>query len=114
MMRKFGNKNLVRAAILKAAFENSIQIHRIEVMPEHVHLLATLPKGMTDSKAFNLLKGRSAYLIFKNKKKFMFRYPRRHFWSAGGCAITVGYNSYDKTNNYLISQRNHHSSKHQH
>ena len=57
MMGKLENKKLVEAAIRKAAFEHRIQIHFISVMPEHVHLLVTFPHGMTDSKAFQLLKG---------------------------------------------------------
>ena len=81
MMGKYGNKNLVGAAIRKAAHEHGIVIHYLAVMPDHVHSLATLPHGMTDSKALNLLKGRSAYIIFRVKEKFRLRYPQGHFWS---------------------------------
>jgi putative transposase len=92
MMRKFEHKNLAEAAIRKSAYENNITIHTISVMPDHVHILVTLPRGMNESKALQFLKGRSAYLIFKNHERFRLRYPQGHFWSAGGCAITVGYN----------------------
>ena len=60
MMRKLENKNLVDAAIRKAAKEHKIIIHELSVMPDHIHLLVSLPNGMTDSKALNLLKGGSA------------------------------------------------------
>jgi putative transposase len=108
MMKKFSSKNLVQAAIRKAACAHKIKIHVMEVMPDHIHLLVTLPKGMTDSKALNLIKGKSAYIIFRNKPKFRLRYPKGHFWSRGGCAITVGYNSFDKTSKYIESQAEHH------
>ncbi len=109
MMRKLENKNLVEAAIRKAANEHNIKIHHISVLPDHLHLLATLPKGMTDSKAFQLLKGRSAYLIFRNKEKTRLRYPKGHFWSPGGCAVTVGYNDLTPMVNYIESQEEHHA-----
>ena len=109
MMREFGHKNLVVAAIRKAATEHGIAVHELEVMPDHVHLLAVLPGGMTDSEAFRLLKGRSAYLIFRNKPHDRLRYPRGHFWSPGGCAVTVGHSDYDKTKQYIQAQDAHHA-----
>ncbi|MFH1591236.1 MAG: IS200/IS605 family transposase, partial [archaeon] len=84
MMRKPENKSLVAAAIRKAAFEHGIKVLVLSVMPDHVHCMVQLPRGMTDIRAFMLLKGRSAYLIFRNKEKIRLRYPRGHFWSPGG------------------------------
>ena len=109
MMRKFEHKNLAQAAIRKAAFEHGIKIHLISIMPDHVHLLATLPRGTDERKALFLLKGRSAYLIFKNHERFRLRYPQGHFWSAGGCAITVGYNDLTSMTSYIENQEHHHS-----
>ena len=108
MMKKFGNKNLVAAAIRKSASEQGIQIHYLEVLPDHVHLLATFPRGVDDSKAFNILKGRSSYLLFRHKPKFRLRYPKGHFWSPGGCAVTVGYNDLNSMIEYIENQRIHH------
>lgn len=70
MMQKYENKNIVAAAIRKEASEHGVQVHYLKVLPEHIHTLVTLPHGMDDSKAFNLLKGRSAYIIFRVKEKF--------------------------------------------
>ena len=109
MMCKLANKNLVAAAIRKAASEHSIKIHYLAILPDHVHLLATFPRGVDDSKAFNLLKGRSAYLIFRNKKSFALRYPKRHFWSPGGCAVTVAYNDLNSMINYIEGKEEHHN-----
>jgi putative transposase len=104
MMRKLENKNLVAAAIRKAASEHGIAVHELFVMPDHVHLLVVLPHGMTESEAFRVLKGRSAYLIFRHKEHMRLRYPRGHFWSVGGCAVTVGYSDYTKTRDYVRNQ----------
>ncbi|MBD3204294.1 hypothetical protein GF327_08425, partial [Candidatus Woesearchaeota archaeon] len=50
----------------------------------------------------------SSYLIFRNNEKFLLRYPRRHFWSAGSCAVTVGYNDLESMTEYIINQEVHH------
>ena len=110
MMRKFEHKNLAEAAIRKASREHDIEIHSISVMPDHVHLLVTLPRGTDERKALQLLKGRSAYLIFKNHERFRLRYPQGHFWSGGGCAITVGYNDVTSMTAYIENQEQHHAS----
>ena len=108
MMRKLENKNLVEAAIRKAAHEHRIKIHSLAVLPDHVHSLATLPHGMTDSKALQLLKRRSAYILFHVKEHFRLRYPQGHFWSPGGCAVTVGYNDVYSMTTYIENQVAHH------
>ena len=69
MFAKFKYKSLCEASIRKAAKRHNIKIHIISIMPDHVHMLATLPKGMNDEKAFQLLKGCSAYTFFKNHAK---------------------------------------------
>jgi len=109
MFGKFKQKNLAEAAIRKIAFRHNIMIHQLYVMPEHVHMLVTLPHNITDSKALGLLKGGSAYYFFKNHPKSRLRLPRGHLWSAGGCAITVGYNEFATVDKYIMNQETHHA-----
>ena len=109
MFRKFKQKNLIVAAIRKVAAKHKIKIHTMRVMPEHVHMLVSLPHNITDSKAMMLLKGGSAYTFFKNHPKSRLRLPRGHLWSAGGCAVTVGYNEYSTVENYINNQEKHHA-----
>ena len=111
MMRKPENKNLVEAAVRKAASEHGIKIHVLNVQVDHLHTLVSLPRGMTDSEAFQILKGRSAYLIFRNREKTRLRYPRGHFWSSGGCAVSVGMSDYTKTARYITEQDKHHTAE---
>ena len=108
MMGKLENKNLVEAAIRKAAFEHGIAIHELAVMPEHVHLLATIPNGMTDSKALQLIKGVSSFRIFKNKPNMRLRYRKGHFWSPSSFSTTVGYNDMTGIVAYIRNQQAHH------
>ena len=102
-------KNLVEACVRKAAHEYGIKIHILKAMPNHIHMVATLPHNMTDSKARMLLKGRSAYLIFRNREHVRLRYPQGHFWAAGSCAVTVGYNDLDAIIKYIENQEEHHA-----
>ena len=104
MFAKFKYKSLCEASIRKAAKRHNIEIHLISVMPDHVHMLATLPKGMNDEKAFQLLKGGSSYAFFKNHTKARLRYPQGHLWSRGGTAVTVGYNQFSDTVKYILEQ----------
>jgi putative transposase len=108
MFAKFKYKSLCEASIRKAAKRHNIKIHIISVMPDHLHLIATLPKGMTNEKAFQLLKGCSSYTFFKNHSKARLRYPQGHLWSRGGTAVTVGYNQLSDTVKYILEQAKHH------
>ena len=109
MFGKFKQKNLIAACIRKVATKHKIKIHVLTVMPDHVHLMVTLPHNITDSKALMLLKGGSAYIFLKNHPKSRLRLPRGHLWSAGGCAVTVGYNEYSTVENYINNQEKHHA-----
>ena len=108
MFGKFKQKNIIEACIRKIATTHKITIQLITVMPDHLHMLVTLPRGMTDSKALMLLKGGSAYRFFKNHEKSRLRLPQGHLWSAGGCATTVGYNELSTVENYIKTQTQQH------
>jgi len=109
MFSKFKQQHLVEACIRKVASTHNIVIHLISVMPEHIHMLVTLPHNITDSQALMLLKGGSAYRFFKNHEKSRLRLPQGHLWSAGGCAVTVGYSEFSTTWNYIEKQAEHHA-----
>ena len=109
MFAKFKYKSMIEACIRRVCHKHNIEIHILRVMPEHVHMMATLPKGMLDEKAFQLLKGASSYYFFKNHPKARLRYPQGHLWIRGGCAVTVGYNQFSDTMLYILNQAKHHA-----
>ncbi len=108
MFSKFKYKNLCEASIRKAAKIHNIKIHILSVLPDHLHMMVTLPKGMSDVKALQLLKGCSAHTFFQNHPKGRLRYPKGHLWSRGGSAVTVGYNQISDTVKYILEQAKHH------
>jgi putative transposase len=110
MFRKFKYKNLVTACIRKAAKEHNIEILEINVMPEHLHTVVKIPLTITPSNALQLLKGRSAFLFFRNHPKARLRYPRGHLWSRGKFATSVGYSDLPTIIHYVQHQEEHHCS----
>jgi len=109
MFAKFKYKSLCEACVRKVAKRHNIKLRIISVMPDHVHLIATLPRGMCDYDVLRILKGGSAYLFFRNHPKARLRYPQGHLWSRGGVAVTVGYNQLSDTEQYISQQTKHHS-----
>ena len=109
MFGKFKQRNLIKACIRKICSTHNIKIYVISVMPDHIHMRVSLPHNITDSKALQLIKGGSAYYFFKNHPKSRLRLPQGHLWSAGGCALTVGYSDIEKTDNYILNQEKHHA-----
>ena len=109
MFGKDKQNNLILACLRKVCKTHNIKIHVLEAMPDHVHMMVTLPKGMLDSKAIQLIKGASAYKFFKNHPKSKLRLPQGHLWSAGGCMVTVGYNEFSTVFNYIQNQKEHHA-----
>jgi len=107
MMRKFGNRNLVAACIRQAAHRHGIEILALEVMPDHIHGIYELPHTMSVDKAVKLLKGYSAWKIFRVKEKFRLRYPQGHFWSRSYMARTIGIDE-EKAIDYVKMQEIHH------
>jgi putative transposase len=104
MFRQDKYKKLCEEVIRKQAERHSIKIRELFVMPEHVHISCELPPRMSQSKALQLLKGGSSYLLFRAMEKSRFRYPRGHFWSPGAYIGSVGYNTVETVDAYVRNQ----------
>lgn len=73
-------------------------------MPDHVHLIAGIPPTMSVSDALRILKGGSAYELFRAKPNFRKRYPKGHFWSSGKFYRSIGDADLEITRNYVRNQ----------
>jgi putative transposase len=94
------------AAIRKAAHRNAMRIIELEVMPDHVHCFVDLPPTMSVSKALQLLKGYSAYIIFKHHPWLRKHFRTGHLWSPGKFFRSVGAVTADAIKRY-ITESNH-------
>lgn len=61
-------------------------------MPDHVHLLLSIPPKMSVSGFMEYLKGKSALLIFDKHANLKYKYGNRHFGAEGYYVSTVGLN----------------------
>ena len=108
MMKQDKYKNACENAIRYQADRHHITIRELFVMPEHIHVSCELSPSMSQSKALQLLKGGSSYILFKQQPKFRLRYQRGHFWSPGAYAGSVGYNTVDVVDDYVRNQQDVH------
>jgi|GEM_PF-1948970 len=89
MFRKPENMQLCDEAIRNVAKRWQIGILGLSVMPDHIHCIAGLQPTMSVSKALNILKGASAYELFRRQPKFRLRYPRGHLWFIGKSGFPI-------------------------
>ena len=88
----------------EAAKRYNIEFKALNIQQDHLHLVASLPRGMTEIKAINLLKGFTSYLLFRIVPKLRLRYPQGSLWSQGYFATTIGFSDLEKTINYVNNQ----------
>ena len=61
-------------------------------MPDHIHMLVSIPPNVTVSSFMGYLKGKSTMMIFERYAKLKYKHGNRHFWSRGYYVSTVGRN----------------------
>jgi len=108
MFGKDKYKTLAETCVRQAATEHQIFIHELQVMPDHLHAVISIPNTMSISQAKQFLKGRSSYLFFQHHEKARLRYPQGHLWSKGTFATSVGYADLPTTLAYVRNQEAHH------
>lgn len=62
------------------------------MMPDHVHLLLSIPSKMSVSSFKGYLKGKSALMIFDKHTNLKYKFGHRYFWAEGYYVSTVGLN----------------------
>ena len=108
MMRKTRVKVCCKVAIEEACKKHKIEIVIIKVLEEHVHLIADCPRTISDAKLMQIVKGLSAYILFRLCPELRKRYPRGHFWNKGyfcqGCGT-----DFERALSYVENQELHHA-----
>jgi putative transposase len=112
MFSKLKYKNLIQACIKRVCFKHNIKIIVLNVLPDHIHLIAKVSVNSNPSKLLQLIKGGSSYLFFKYHPKARFRYPCGHLWSPGKFIASVGFTDLDFTISYVLHQEEHHFLSH--
>lgn len=61
-------------------------------MPDHVHMLVTIPPKYSVAQIMGYLKGKSSLMIFDRHANLKYKYGNRKFWATGYYVSTVGLN----------------------
>ena len=69
-----------------------VEIIEGHLMPDHVHILVSIPPKYSVSSFMGYLKGKSALMIFDKHANLKYKYGNRHFWAEGYYVSTVGLN----------------------
>ena len=69
-----------------------IEILEGHLMPDHVHLLLSIPPKYSVSSIMGYLKGKSSLMIFERHANLKYQFGNRHFWLIGYYVSTVGLN----------------------
>lgn len=89
------------------AKDNEIVIEKMEVMPDHVHVLISFPPSKAPTSAIKALKGRSAFIFLKRHPEIrQSQYWGGHLWSSSYYMSTLGNMSEDVVENYNIFAKN--------
>ena len=82
----------IRSIIKDLCSWKGVEIIEGHLMPDHVHLLLSIPPKYSVSQVMGYLKGKSAMMIFDRHSNLKYKYGTRHFWSTGYYVSTVGFN----------------------
>lgn len=69
-----------------------VEIIEGHLMPDHIHMLVSIPPKISVSSFMGYLKGKSALMIFERHANLKYKFGNRHFWSEGYYVSTVGLN----------------------
>ncbi len=67
-----------------------VEIIEGHLMPDHVHMLVSIPPKISVSSFMGYLKGKSALMMFDKHANLKYKFGNRHFWAEGRCVSTVG------------------------
>ena len=83
-----------------------IEIIEGHLMPDHVHMLISIPPKYAVSDIMGYLKGKSALMIFDKHANLKYKFGNRHFWAEGYYVSTVGLNE-ATVQKYIQEQEKH-------
>ena len=72
--------------------KDQMQVEEINIQPEHVHLILSIPPKYSLSEIMGWLKGKLAIKLYQDQKEYTQKHWGRHIWARGYCVSTVGLN----------------------
>ncbi len=82
---------LVRNQIYKLySYKDGVMAETINIQPDHVHLVLSIPPKYCVSEIMGYLKGKIARKLFQEQEELSKQYWGKHIWSRGYCVSTIG------------------------
>ena len=82
----------IRDIIAQLCRYKGVEIIESHLMPDHIHILVSIPPKISISSFMGYLKGKSALMIFDKHANLKYKFGNRHFWAEGYYVSTVGLN----------------------
>lgn len=83
-----------------------VEIIEGHLMPDHVHMLVSIPPKISVSSFMGYLKGKSSLMIFDKHANLKYKFGNRKFWAEGYFVSTVGLNEVT-AKKYIQQQEKH-------
>ncbi len=98
--------NEMKKILQQVADDNQIMIEKMEVMPDHVHVLISFPPSKAPASAIKALKGRSAFIFLQRHPEVrQSQYWGGHLWSPSYYMSTLGNMSKEVVEKYINDQK---------
>ena len=89
----YGKLRAEIGAILRELCDRKrVDIIEAHAMPDHIHMLVSIPPHLSVAQFMGYLKGKSTMIIFERFSNLKYKYGNRHFWCRGYYVSTVGGN----------------------
>jgi len=83
-------KREVGKIIRQLCRQKEVELLEGHAMPDHIHLVLSVPPKLSIAMVLGYLKGKSAIHIHRQLEGVNRGFTGRHFWSRGYCVSTIG------------------------
>ncbi len=80
----------LRELIREVCKQHDVEILEGHVRPEHVHIVASRPPNLSESKMMQYIKGKTARKLLQEFEELRKKYYGGHLWARGYYVATVG------------------------
>ena len=106
--RAFAREDIARCLrnlIESIAKKEGMRLHALEVMPDHLHIFLEVPPTKSMAQVIQLLKGKTAYHLFRVFPELRVMFRRGHLWSRGKFFRSVGSVTADVIEHYILDSQ---------
>ena len=93
----------IKEILVELCKYKGVEIIEGHMMPDHIHMLLSIPPKYSVSSVMGYLKRKSALMIFERHANLKYKYGNRHFWCEGYYVSTVGLNE-ETIKKYIAEQ----------